>query len=182
MSVSFEEKQEASKKLILLLLAGSEKPIRTRVHLQKELFLLTTSFPKLNELLDFKSSNYGVYSDAADAVLENNLGEVFEITSEGIIANEEGQKQTMNILDEMTEEKRERMMRTIRIIRSIYDRLSPSELEFLVYITYGYAGKSLIYEKMIKDKAKFAGQLLRKGAISQRRYRELLGETFETCA
>lgn len=181
MPLDYEEKQEASKKIILLLLEGSEKPVKTLVHFQKELFLLTVSFRKLNELLDFKSSNYGVYSDIANSVLENNVGEVFDITPKGIAINEKGRKQATETLNEMNAEKKEKMMRTIRIIRSLYDRLTAEELEFLIYEAYGYKEKSLDYKKLDAHRAELSCQLLRKGAISKQRYHELLGETFETC-
>lgn len=181
MALSYEDKQESLKKIILLLLNVSDKPIDL-VHIQKELFLLTESFQKLRELFDFKSSNYGVYSDIANAVLDNNIGEVFESTPKGIILNEEGRRQAHETLNEMKDEQREKMMRTITTIRALYDPLNAEELEFLVYETYGYTEQSLVYEQMNKDRIRYAASLLRKGAISKKRYQELLGETVETCS
>lgn len=171
--LSFEDEEMFRKKLIALLLSGADKPIASKVNFQKELFLLIRAMPNFESLFDFMPHRLGPYSNSADHVIENNP-ELFIADRKGIYLSDEGKQFSSSVSGEMRPENFERLLQSIKFIRSIYDNLTDDEFMFLVYMTYGYTEKSDRFEDLLKRKKQLAESLLRKKIITHQRYQELL--------
>jgi hypothetical protein len=71
-----------------------------------------------------------------------------------------------------------RMFNSMKLIRSIYDKLQKDELLLLVYVSYPeFIDLSNAYDRLVKDAEKRGGLakgLLEKGVITQDRYKEIV--------
>lgn len=171
--LNYDEEETFRKKLITLLLSGSDKPIGSKVNFQKELFLLIRAMPQFESLFDFIPHRLGPYSNTAEQVIENNP-ELFVANKKGIYLSDEGKRYSSSIKGEMRPDNYERLIHSIQFIRSIYDNLSDDEFMFLVYMTYGYTDKSDKFDALLQRKNQLAESLLRKKIITRQRYLELL--------
>jgi len=171
--LNYDEEETFRKKLIALLLSGAEKPIRSKVNFQKELFLLIRSLPQFESLFDFMPHRLGPYSNSAEQIIESNP-ELFVADNKGIYLSDEGERFRSSVQKEMRPENLERLVKSIEFIRSIYDHLSDDEFMFLIYMTYGYTEKSDRFDVLLKRKKQLADSLLRKKVITHQRYQELL--------
>lgn len=129
--------------------------------------------PQFETLFDFMSHRLGPYSNSAEHVIENNP-ELFVADNNGIYLSGEGEQFTTSIEKEMRPENFERLMQSIKFIRSVYDHLSDDEFMFLVYRTYGYTEKSDRFDALMKRKKQLADSILRKKIVTHQRYLELL--------
>lgn len=173
--LSYEDEEELQKKLISLLLKGADNPINSKINFQKELFLLIRSFPKFSQLFDFKEHRYGPYSNIAEQIVEN-YQDLFDTDNDKLVLTEEGKKYGEQVLDELDEQNRAKILKTVKLIRSIYDKLDDKEFMFLIYMTYGYTQKSDVFYKLMQDRVKYATRIYKKGIISHKRYLELIGD------
>jgi len=172
-SLSYDEEEEFRKKLVALLLSGAENPIASKVNFQKELFLLIKAMPQFEPLFDFMPHRLGPYSNSAEHLIENNP-EFFVADNKGIYLSDEGDRFSSSIQKEMRPENFERLMQSVKFIRSVYDKLTDDELMFLVYMTYGYTEKSDRFDALLKRREHLAESLLRKKVITHQRYLELV--------
>lgn len=171
--LSFEEEEEIRSKFIAILLSGAERPIKRKINFQKELFLFSKSFPKIFQFFDFIPHYYGPYSQNAEDIIEN-YNDYFVSDSKGIYLTNEGKKLAEESLEDFSEDNREKIITSVNLVRSLFDSLSTDELMFLVYKTYGFTEKSEVIDKLLAKKEYLAGQLLKKGVITERRYKELI--------
>ena len=116
---------------------------------------------------------YGPYSRIAEDIIEN-YDDYFISDKKGIYLTSEGKKLGEESIREFSEKNREKIEISRNIVRSLYDYLSNDELMFLVYKTYGYTEKSEVIERLLEKKEYLAGQLLKKGIITKKRYQELV--------
>ncbi len=63
-NTSPETEEEIRKKIISVLLGSANKPINSKINFQKELFLVTQSFPKFSSLFNFMPHKFGPYSNS----------------------------------------------------------------------------------------------------------------------
>jgi hypothetical protein len=77
------------------------------------------------------------------------------------------------------------LISSLKLLRNIYDRLSKEELLFLVYVTFPeYTEFSKISDNLLNNSSnrrRILSNLLRKGAITQKRYEELKDGRQEAC-
>lgn len=173
--LSFEDEENIRIKIITLLLSGAERPINSKVNFQKELFLIVKSFPKFESIFSFIPHRLGPYSNSAEYTIEN-YPDLFALDKKGLKLTQEGKSLAQGILKESTPEKREKLLKSIELIRSIYDQLTDDEFMFLIYKTYGYTEKSDVFEKLMRNKNMIASRLYKKGVITYKRYKELLAD------
>lgn len=168
-------------KYAILLIGASKRPVPSKTHLQKEMFILTMSFPALQEYFCFQAYHFGTYSQVLDEIIADPMyyeDAVIE-NSKGISLSETGRRIYNDILStEMLSQSEKELIIAMRLIRQLYDALSHKELLFLVYETYPeYAKLSGVADSIIGDRntrLKLLKSLLDKGAITEKRYMELL--------
>lgn len=171
--LSFEQEESIRNQFIAILLSGADRPIKSKVKFQKELFLFAKSFPKFFAFFDFIPHYYGPYSRSAEDSIDNH-DDYFVSDSRGIYLTTEGKNLAEDSLDEFSPENREKIIISMNIVRSLYDSLTSDELMFLVYKTYGFTEKSDVIDRLLDNKKSLAGGLLKKGVITEKRYRELI--------
>lgn len=59
--------------IVLYTIGSLNKPILTKTHLQKVLFLVINVFPEIDNLLDYKPYYYGPFSEEVEWILEDLL-------------------------------------------------------------------------------------------------------------
>lgn len=170
---SYEAEDKIRLELILSLLSLSERPIKTRIKYQKELFLLTKSFPKFEAIFDFIPHKFGPYSLHAESILENYCDYFIE-DSNGISLTEDGKNTGVQSRNEMKPQNRAVFEKVAKMIISLAESVTDDELMFLIYSTYGYDEHSDVYESLIKKKDVLSKRLLDKGLISHNKYQELV--------
>jgi len=172
---------EIVERYIILLLGAESNPIPSEIHIQKELFVLSKIKPVIQNFLNFEKHYKGPYSQ----ILQETVKEPFHYSSayifdgDKISITKDGNKVYGEILNAYNKDpKFLELVQAMRLVRDIYDKLSPDELLFLVYATYPeYIEFSDIYDKLFKNtkrRSQILKSLLEKNLITDKRYRELL--------
>lgn len=166
---------------IILLLGAVDRPISTQVHLQKEFFILSKTIPKISEYVVFEKHYMGPYSNDLKDVSNDPvyLSDCFTHDSNGFSLTAKGKNYYNKFVKvNASSAKFIDFLAIVKIIRELYDKLSEEELLFLIYITYDeYTEYSSISDKLLAPTKKkyLADNLLKKGAITESRYKELMG-------
>ena len=169
---------EVIERYLILLLGVVDRPIPSREHLQKELFILSKAYPKASEFLRFERHYKGPFSSDVSELIENpsyHVG-VFSIDRSGRCSlTEEGRRIYEKIVQENHGNARfMELLAVMKTIRELYDRLSKDELLFLIYTSYPeYREKSIFSEKLLSKRVALAESLLKKGLITEKRFEEL---------
>ena len=165
-------------KLLILLLGASPRPVPSRIHIHKELFVLTRVFPKLSEVLEFEPYYKGPFSRVVQEALRDLIERGYVIrTEKGYTLTEAGWR----MYDEITKRlKRKDLIDVTKSIREQYDKLAKDELLLLVYVTYPeYTVESEEISRVISRAPRIIAQLYLKGMITERgrdELREKIGE------
>jgi len=150
--------------MLFLLASKNSTPIKGKLWLEKELFLLTESVPKLKELFDFEAYLLGPYSEIVKSDLEvlvqmdyiDTISNQISITKKGLnlISCLEGQI-SKKLLDEIYKSK------------DLLNDLKRNELLAYIYQVYPDTTKESIAFDKIKPKLReIAIVLLKKDKIS----------------
>ena len=169
---------EVIERYLVLLLGVVDRPIPSREHVQKELFILSKAYPKASEFLRFERHYKGPFSPDVSELIENPSYYVgaFTIDRSGRCSlTEEGRKIYEKIVQENRENARfKELLAVMKTIRELYDRLSKDELLFLIYASYPeYKERSIFFEKLLSKRRALAESLLKKGLITEKRFEEL---------
>ena len=174
------DKLKIMENYIILLLGIVDRPIPSILHLEKEMFILSRANPNVANFIPFIKHYKGPYSDVLNDLVKNPLyyTNAYKIVNGRIQLTSKGRK----IFEELVKanEKNERfqqLLATLKMIRELYDRLSDEELLLLVYITYPeFKERSDISDRLLspKKREEIARKLLKKGLITEKRYREIV--------
>ena len=172
---------------IVSLLGSKEKPCPTIWHLQKEIFIFTRMNPKAKPLFNFVKHYEGPYSEILQESVREPMyyEDAFTTKQNGeICLTDEGQKIFNDLRNRYAHDiKFLRIINNFKLIRDIYDKLTKEELLFLIYITYPeYIEYSNVYDRLVRDRKKrlqLSEKLLRKGLITEERYKELISYVAE---
>ena len=173
--------EEVREKYIILLLGVDSKPLPSLWHLQKEFFVLVQTFPKFNKYFKFEKHYNGPYCvEIKDAVEDPFVySDAYVYQHNEIILTIKGKK----IFNELVTKYANKtdfiiLKKSMMLIRELYDTLTRDELLFLIYQTYPeYADASNVYDRLVANESnriRIAKSLLRKGAITEERYYEVL--------
>lgn len=175
---------EAVEKYMVLLLGVRDRPMPTQWHLQKEMFLLSKAVPKVSEFFDFKKHYNGPFSPALKEILEEPLyyDGAYKIHRDKTIGLTKHGREVFNKIVAENQDKNGQkfasLLKTISLVRDVYDRLEKDELLFLVYQTYPeHIEASNIYDQMVADvkrRTRLAKSMRDKGLITDERYGELM--------
>ncbi len=150
--------------MLFLLASKNTTPIKGKLWLEKELFLLTESVPKLKELFDFEAYLLGPYSEIVKSDLEvlvqmdyiDTISNQISITKKGLnlISCLEGQI-SKKLLDEIYKSK------------DLLNDLERNELLAYIYQVYPNTTKeSIVFDKIKPKLREIAINLLKKDKIS----------------
>ena len=151
--------------LILFLLASKKSaPIKGKLWLEKELFLLTESLPKLKELFDFEAYLYGPYSEIINSDLEVLIQMNYINTfKKQFTLSEKGLKLISCLKDQISK----KILDEIHKSKDLLNDLERDELLAYIYQVYPNTTEESIALDKIKPKLrKIAIDLLKKDKIS----------------
>lgn len=168
---------------IVLLLGVKDDPVPSLWHLQKEMFMISRAVPKVKDFFDFEKHYNGPYSATIQEIVQEPLyyDDAWEIRHRNSVRlTKSGKSLFKKIIATYQDNKKfSDLLKTIKLTREIYDKLTKDELLFLIYQTYPeYIGGSNIYDELVLDEEKrirLAGSLRTKGLITDKRYNELKG-------
>ena len=172
---------EIIERYLILLLGVVDRAIPTPLHIQKEMFALSQANPKIGEFIFFDKHYKGPYSADLDDIAKNPA---YHIDAYGLDRSyrlhmtPKGKKIYDKIIKEHGDDPSfKELLGIMKMIREIYDKLSKDELLFLIYVTYDeYTQKSSVSENLLSQerRVKLASSLLKKGVISEKRFKELV--------
>jgi len=176
------ELSEIREQFVILLLEALERPVPTIWHVQKEIFIFSKIQPKIQNLFQFVKHYEGPYSQLLQESVKEPIyyDRAYEFnSSDALILLPEGRKIFNRIRAENDKtESFTRTMDSLKLIRTVYDKLSKDELLLLIYMTYPtYIEFSNKYDDLVRNEDKrkrLALNLLLKGLITNPRYEELI--------
>ena len=145
------------------------------------MFMVSMANPKVGEFFDFKKHYNGPFSQKLQELTIEPFcfDNAYKFqTNSNVVLTDTGKKIFEDIVQEYkNNEKFSDLLKTLKMTREIYDKLSKDELLFLIYRTYPkYMEASNIHERLVIDKEKrtqLANSLFSKGLITEERYDEL---------
>ncbi len=173
------DETQAKENYLILLLGSADSPIKSKIHLQKEMFILSNSFPKIRDLFIFDKHFFGPWNEELEQIVEspsfyenpfNSENGKFYLTKEG--------KEIYNKLlkDNNDNINFQYLLSGIKLVRAIYDKITPDELMLLIYLEYpDFKINSEKYKELVENKQKkrkLLNELLKKGIISEEKYKE----------
>lgn len=144
----FEHRRKPQEDLILLVLGAVPDTPMSKLHLEKDVFLLYKFHPAIHNFIEFSAHLRGPYSsEIADAIQDPYFRtESWEYTSpkkgdkysSGYIKlTEKGKEEYKTLYRKMLSlEKMRSLLAGIEIVRRMYDELTPKEFIFAIYETY----------------------------------------------
>ncbi len=163
---------DETEKLVLYSIGALEcTPLRSKVKLQKLHFLLSRTFPDLEDLFEFEPHLLGPYSDVVESVLEDLMslglvqqtGSSYELTRSG---------QTVFAALHPTGE----LASVMEDFKEFLNDLPDDEILVFIYVFYpGYIGESAKWEALKGRRVDIAVSLLKKAKISFSKALELSG-------
>lgn len=149
---------------IVLFSSGAlgNTPLRSKVKIQKILFLVSNVFKEYKDLLEFEPHLFGPYSETVDYILE-------DLIKLGLI-NQEGSKYRLTEkgkgLYSQLRPKKE-LIRVIEDFKGFLNNLPDNEILAFVYVTYpDYISESAKWDELKQDRVRIAISLLKKEKIS----------------
>ena len=150
--------------ILLLLYAPPKQSVRSRLHLQKALFLLSNIFHGLKDNAEFIPYREGPYSEN----VEERLGSLedyqyVEFKDRQILLKEVGKEEaekTWKILPD-------NVKKAIVTLKDFVESLEEDELLLYVYVLYEETSeKSEIYHKIMRRRKEIALKMLNRGVVS----------------
>ena len=173
---------QETEKAIILLLGADSKLLPTIWHLQKEMFVLSKVYARIQEHFHFRKHYEGPYSQILSDLIEDPMyyeDDIYAFSLDGLHLTPQGNQIFLELKTQNRDnEQFERLLASMKLTRTLYDRLSKDELLFLIYVTYPeYIEFSNIHDELMGDKDKrnrYARGLLKKNMITKSRYEELI--------
>jgi hypothetical protein len=166
---------------IIVLLGVLDRPIRSELHLQKELFVLSKAVKKISDAIVYEKHHEGPYSADLHDV---SFSPIFYPNAyqrdyqRGYVLNPEGKEIFEKILAANSESQEfVEFLAMSKMVRELYDNLSRDEILLLIYSTYKeYTEFSTVSDKILspRKRERLAKSLMDKGIISEKRYNEIL--------
>ncbi len=168
---SFNDLEDEEKIIVYSLGALNNTPLRSKIKLQKLLFLVSNVFKEYRDLLEFEPHLFGPYSETVNYVLEDlmKLGLVYQ----------EGSKYTLTekgfeLFNHLKPKKE--LLKVIEDFKEFLNDLSDDEVLSFIYASYpNYISESAKWDELKGNRAKFAVSLLKKQKISFGKAAEIAG-------
>ncbi len=163
--------------ILAILYLSPDRRVRSRIHLQKALFIASQYLKRINESFEFIPYKYGPWSDQVVDVLEmlNNAGKVELEEGRGgvrLVDLEAGEKAVRLLSQEE--------VKMLKEIMSLVNELDEEELLLYIYVNFGFAEKSEAIDVLRKDRRfRIAVRMLRRGVISTGMAAKLAGMPYE---
>lgn len=163
---------EPDEKILLYAIGALDNsPLRSKVRLQKLLFLLSKVFPEWDDLLEFESHLLGPYSERVDNILEDLIAlDLVRKTGSSYSLTESGSR-VFNTL-----KPKEQLVEVIEDYKDFLNDLTDEQVLTFVYVFYPeYIGESAKWDDLKGDRVKNAISMLLKGKVGFSKAAEVAG-------
>ena len=161
--------------ILALLGAANKAPVRERLWLQKELFVLAQQAPKLGDACGFSAHLQGPFSDSADEALKDlkNLGLVdYDSYGANIRLTNAGINEHEDLVKRMPADVRDR----VEDIKEFLNDLTENELLVFVYFSYpDMTQESVLTDVVEKNRMRCSVTLYKKAKVSLEKAAQLSG-------
>lgn len=159
-------------KLILFTIGSMDRtPIRSKIKIQKILFLISNVFKGFQNLLEFEPHLFGPYSETLDYVLESLIklglvkkeGSSYRLTDDGqdLVESLKPKPELINVINDF---------------KSFLNDLSDDEILVFIYASYPqFISESVKWDDLKPRRVSIAHSLLKKGKISFSKAAEIAG-------
>jgi len=159
-------------KLILFTIGSMDRaPIRSKIKIQKILFLISNVFKGFQNLLEFEPHLFGPYSETLDYVLESLIklglvkkeGSSYRLTDDGqdLVESLKPKPELINVINDF---------------KSFLNDLSDDEILVFIYASYPqFISESVKWDDLKPRRVSIAHSLLNKGKISFSKAAEIAG-------
>ena len=181
-----ETRSRALEHLILLLLGAHDQKISI-LHLEKETFFLWNFHPDIKKFMNFISHYRGPYSEEIEQIIRNPFNLIncwtyipparYDTLTGGYVElTPKGRHEYQRLYAASSANPQmEPILAAMKMVRELYDKLTPEELLLLIYDTYPeYQKKSNVFDGIQKSKKRLADNLVKKGFIDEDRYADLV--------
>lgn len=162
MNELFNDMDDEEKIVLFSLGALHSSPLRSKIKVQKLLFLISNVFKEYKDLLEFEPHLFGPYSETVEYV----LGDLIKL---GLVAQERSKyrltEKGKKLYSQLKPKKE--LINVIEDFKEFLNDLPDNEILAFVYTTYpNYISESAKWDELKKDRIKLAASLLRKEKIS----------------
>ncbi len=167
-------------RIILLLAASGNKPIKGALWLQKELYLIQKAFPQLAEDTGFEPHMFGPYSEIiADEVEQLKESNLMELRNEQPVLTENGKK----IASVLAEKANKKIIEKINEFKEFMNDMSADELLAYTYFTHEkpeeLEKESIPYKRLLGKRKQLALSLYFNEKISAQKAAQVAGLDLE---
>ncbi len=163
---------ESDERIVLYSIGALRNtPLRSKVKLQKLLFLVTEVFPEWDDLLEYESHLLGPYSEKVENILEDliTLGLVDRSKSTYLLT-----PVGRGVFD--TLKPKPQLVEVLEDFKEFLNDMPDDQVLTFVYVFYPqYIGESARWEHLKKDRVKNAIAMLSRGKISFSKAAEVAG-------
>ena len=148
MDDDFVKRRKSQENLILLVLGAVSDTPMSKLHLEKDIYLLYNFHLEIPKFIKFSAYHRGPYSqEIADAIQDpyirtdewvyNPIDKQDKYSSGYIKLTEKGREEYKKLYDKMLSNKRmHSLLAGIELVRRLYDNLTPQEFIYIIYETY----------------------------------------------
>lgn len=167
----FNDLEDEEKIVIYALGSLNNTPLRSKVKIQKLLFLVSLIFPEYKELLEFEPHLFGPYSEILDNVIEDLVKlELVKVEGSKYKLTEKG----FELYNQLKPKKE--LVGVIEDFKNFLNDLSDDEILTFIYVSYPkFIGESAKWDELKKDRVKMAVSLLKKEKVSFSKAAEISG-------
>ena len=162
---------DEEKLLLYAVGALSYTPLRSKIKIQKLIFLVSNAFSGFQQLLHYEPHYLGPYSET----LENTLNSLIRL---GYVEAEDSNfrltKKGIDIFKSLTP--KPELVRVINDFKNFLNDLSDNEILAFIYASYPeYISESVKWDELKPRRVEFAISLLRNGKVSFGKAAEIAG-------
>lgn len=165
------DKLEDEEKLIFYAIGALNQPIKTKIKLQKLLFLFSNVFKDYKDLLEFDKHLFGPHSETIEYIVEDleQLGLIKTIGSHFILSDK-GQDLFKHL------KPKKELLNVLEDFKLFLNDLTDDEVLTFVYVSYpNYIEELIKWEELQPKRLNIAISLLRKNKISYYKAVEVSG-------
>ncbi len=169
------EDEDELHKFIILLANASNEPIRSRLKLQKMMYLLSDKIEEIKEQSSYDADNYGSHSEVVDEE-EQYLEQIGVLTSShGEIALTKTGKE---IAQEISKHENKKIIEALNEYKKFLNDMISNELLAYIYSAHpDMTEESIEYESLKPNMENHILSLIKKQKISSQRAAELLNKS-----
>jgi len=183
MDVSIEEIVEDLSPLnvaiLQLLESNGQTPVKGKTVFQKEMFLISNYIDNLEHEANFIAHSFGPYSESSEVMLNNliSLGLIEKINEHSFKITKLG---STILAAKVRDTLSKNYVEAINDFKQFLNDLKEDEILLFIYVSYPkYTLESIVSERVMRNRGRYASSMYKKGKISLEKAAFLAGKNIE---